>query len=388
MNRVAFALAHLEAGGAERMAVHLARTLPAHGWQVVFLLGEVRGALLDEARTLGCPIVDLRARHWLPKTDAAFWLNAFAVIGRMALAARAHGCRVVQAWSFWDEALAVPAGWLTPGVRATISCRQNPGDELARRHYRAIRAAANGLADAVVCTSAGVRRAVRARESFLPRRVVTIPNAVDVERFTGATALDRSSLMSDASPDVVLLGMLAHFKPQKRHDLFLEAFARAHEAAPHLRAVLAGADLGTERATRRAVARLGLDDVVRFTGPLAAPERLLAAVDAVVLPSDFEGMPLAVLEAMAAARPVIATRVPGSEEAVVDGRTGLLVPKGDAAALAAAMLALAGDPLRCRRMGRAGQARVVRHFAVPRIAARYAALYARLSGLPRSAAPD
>ncbi|MBX3728600.1 MAG: glycosyltransferase family 4 protein [Candidatus Sumerlaeia bacterium] len=387
MNRVAFALAHLEPGGAERMAVHLARALPAHGWQVVFLLGEARGALLDEARALECPIVEVRARHWLPKTDPAFWLNACAVMGRMVSAARAHQCRVVQAWSFWDEALAVPAGWLTPGVRATISCRQNPGDELTRPHYRVIRAAANVLADAVVCTSPGVRRAVLARESFLPRRVVTIPNAVNVERFAGAAPFERSTLMPDAPPGAVLLGMLAHFKPQKRHDLFLEAFARARDIAPHLRAVLAGADLGTERATRRAATRLGLDDVVHFTGPVAATERLLAAVDGVVLPSDFEGMPLAVLEAMAAARPVIGTRVPGTEDAIVDGRTGLLVPKGDAAALAAAMIALASDPALRRRMGRAGQARVVRHFAVPRIAARYADLYARVSGFPRIAAP-
>jgi glycosyltransferase involved in cell wall biosynthesis len=110
----------------------------------------------------------------------------------------------------------------------------------------------------------------------------------------------------------------------------------------------------------------------------------VAASDIVVLASRFgESLPNALLEAMAAAKPVVATRVGGVPEAVADGETGILVRPGDVAALRDAILTLAGDPGLRQRLGAAGRDRVAREFPVDKMVASYEALYLRLAGSVR-----
>ena len=103
------------------------------------------------------------------------------------------------------------------------------------------------------------------------------------------------------------------------------------------------------------IARLGLADRVLLLGVRRDVPRLLAAADVFVLASDREGLPIAVLEAMAAARPVVATAVGNLPDVIRDGATGRLVPPGDCAALAAALAELLGDPQRAAGMGEAAR---------------------------------
>jgi glycosyltransferase involved in cell wall biosynthesis len=105
---------------------------------------------------------------------------------------------------------------------------------------------------------------------------------------------------------------------------------------------------------------------------------LLAACDVFVLASLYEGLPLSVLEAMAAGKPVVATRVGGVEEAIVDGATGLLVRSGNAGELAAAIRWILADPQRARAMGEAGRERVNRHFTADRMVSKTVDLYEQL----------
>jgi glycosyltransferase involved in cell wall biosynthesis len=118
-------------------------------------------------------------------------------------------------------------------------------------------------------------------------------------------------------------------------------------------------------------------DRVHLPGHRADARALLDAADVFVLPSRHEGMPLALLEAMDAGLPVVATRVPGCTEVVVDGVTGLLVPPGNPPALAAAIARLLADPALRRRMGRAGRLRYLESFTSACMAARTAAVYER-----------
>ena len=107
---------------------------------------------------------------------------------------------------------------------------------------------------------------------------------------------------------------------------------------------------------------------------------LLALADVVVHPSTEEGFSNAILEAMAAGKPVVAARVGGNPEAVVDGETGLLVPLGDAEALAAATVRLLADPGEARRLGAAGRGRAAKLFALTTMVGAYEALYVRMAG--------
>jgi glycosyltransferase involved in cell wall biosynthesis len=130
------------------------------------------------------------------------------------------------------------------------------------------------------------------------------------------------------------------------------------------------------RAEREADARaLGIETRVRFLGVRRDVPALLAAADLLVHPSLEEGFCNALLEAMAASRPVVATDVGGNREAVIDGETGLLVPPSDAARLAAAILTVLQQPDRGAAWGRAGRRRVVDRFQRSRMLPEYEALY-------------
>ena len=152
---------------------------------------------------------------------------------------------------------------------------------------------------------------------------------------------------------------VARLDSQKGHPYLLAAAAEI----PH--AVFALVGEGGEQAALESQARaLGIADRVRFLGHRDDVPELLAACNVFVLPSLYEGLPLSVLEAMAAAKPVVATAIDGTGEAVVDGVTGLLVPPADPVRLAGAIRGLLADGALASRMGEEGRARVRREFSL------------------------
>jgi glycosyltransferase involved in cell wall biosynthesis len=207
-------------------------------------------------------------------------------------------------------------------------------------------------------------------------RMEVIRNAVDAPAFDRPPnpAL-RAQLAGD--PDRPMVLAVARLDPQKGHRHLLAAATDV----PGAMFVLAGD--GPERPALEALAStLGVADRVRFLGTRDDVPELLAASDAVVLPSLYEGLPISALEAMAARRPVVATAIGGTDEAVVDGETGLLVPPADPAALAAALRRVLEDAALARRLGAAGRERVEREFSAGRMAARVEDVYELLTGRP------
>jgi glycosyltransferase involved in cell wall biosynthesis len=185
----------------------------------------------------------------------------------------------------------------------------------------------------------------------------------------------RAKLMGTTERPIVLT--LARLDRQKGHCYLLEAAALVPEAV----FVLAGE--GPERPALEAQAKaLGLDDRVMFLGFRDDVCDLLASCDLFVLPSLFEGLPLSVLEAMAAGKPVVATAIGGTDEAVVRGETGLLVPPAAPSALAEAIRTILSDPVLSRRFGTAGRARVQQAFSAETMVRRITAIYDELLDLP------
>ncbi len=183
---------------------------------------------------------------------------------------------------------------------------------------------------------------------------------------------------AETGVEVLYAGRL---RTRKAVAVLVEAFATVHHRAPHARLRLAGD--GEQRAALEAqVQRLDLADAVHFEGavPHARMPELYAAADVFCLPSLYEGFPLAILEAMAAGLPVVATRVAGNPEAVDDGAHGRLVEAEDAAALAAALLDLIEDRESRQRMGRQARRRVEEEFSIERIGAAYRELWEGLAG--------
>jgi len=208
-------------------------------------------------------------------------------------------------------------------------------------------------------------------------RVVTVRNGI-----TAAPFAPRPGGNGSGDGNGTALGSAGRLAPMKGFEHLLRAADRLQAAGTDCTLSIAGT--GGLRAELEALAgTLGLDGRVQFAGQVADMPAFYRGLDVFVLPSFSEGLPLVVLEAMAAGLPVVATTVGGTPEAMRDGVDGLLVPPGDADALAGAIGRLAADaPLR-QQMGEAGRRRVVEHFNLERVAREVGEVYERALNVER-----
>lgn len=221
--------------------------------------------------------------------------------------------------------------------------------------------------DRLLTVSETVRSELLSLGIGTPEQLVVVPLGLDLEPFAGAGAL-RGQLRAELGlgRDAPLVGIVARLVPVKAHEVFIEAAARVARQVPQSRFLLVGD--GARRAELETLAvQLGLKDRTFFLGWRRDLDRIYADLDLVALTSRNEGSPVSLIEAMAAGRPVVATRVGGVPDLVEDGVTGCLVPPGDADALAEAMVGLLTDPDRRHAMGQAGRKRVVPAFSARRL---------------------
>lgn len=221
------------------------------------------------------------------------------------------------------------------------------------------------LSHRVICISRAVRQHLGSLHPADEGKIRVIFDGVDVNVPRSGESL------TGAEGSGLTVGMIARVNPYKGHEMFIRAAHSVSQAVPSARFVVVGGHLPEYETLWRRLLQLrrdlGLDSALSFTGhqpPERIPE-ILASFDVFVLPTtDREGLGQVVLEAMAMARPVVATDVGGPCEVVVDGVTGYLVPPSDADRMAAAILRLLRDADLRSRMGRAGRARVEQFFSL------------------------
>jgi len=209
--------------------------------------------------------------------------------------------------------------------------------------------------------------------------VQMIPNGVNIPEYGHNAKNDRLSALVNLDPTTLIVGCVARLAPIKgQHDLLVAATRIINEAIS-VKFVFIGSDSATEgryeKVLRATAERQSVADHVHFTGYQPHAAMLMADFDLFVLPSYREAMPMSILEAMAAGKPVVATNVNGIPEVVIDGVTGFLVPPGDPDALAEAILTLLKDPDLARTMGQAGRTRVEEYFNLDKLHERIFALY-------------
>ncbi len=220
--------------------------------------------------------------------------------------------------------------------------------------------------DRVVTLTEKMRAEVITSGSLDPARVVAIPYGIRVADFdqpeSAGLAVRRELGIAPGAPVVLAIGRL-HL--QKRFDLLFDAFARVRARLPSATLLLTGhGRLLPELEVH--IDRLGIRPSVRLLGFRSDVARVLSAADCLAMSSDFEGLPMVVLEAMAAARPVVSTAVGSVDAEVTSGVTGYLVEKGDVAGLADALVRVFTSPDRGRAMGLAGREKVAAEFPLAR----------------------
>jgi len=236
-----------------------------------------------------------------------------------------------------------------------------------------------GRCDRVISVSDGIRD-VLIGEGIAPDQVVTVHSAIDAESFPDECA-DGAGMRRafDLPEDALVVAMVAQFVDRKGHDLLLEALPKVLAAVPRAHAVLFGD--GSEHDTiSSCIERNGLSDRVRLPGFRDDLYALLPCCDVLVHPARSEGLGVALLEAAAAGLPVVAARAGGIPEAMVEGRTGLLVDVDDPDELGHALIRLLEDEDLRRRMGAEGRAWVKVERSVPVMVRRNRAVYESVLG--------
>jgi glycosyltransferase involved in cell wall biosynthesis len=233
--------------------------------------------------------------------------------------------------------------------------------------------------DRTIAVSEEVRRVEIDASRSRPEKVVTIYNGIEIEGYREANPEAarelRRALRLDGEARIV--GSVARLHPKKGFEYLLRAAPRIIERAPDTVFVVVG-DGPNRKGLENLAREIGVSEHVVFTGDRTDVAMLLSGMDIFVLPSLYEGIPNAVLEAMASALPVVGTASGGTIEVIDDGSTGHLVPPADSLALADAILALLRDPARARAMGRAGRDRVASAFKIETTVAKTEALYEEL----------
>ncbi|MDQ9170794.1 glycosyltransferase [Oxalobacteraceae bacterium R-40] len=218
------------------------------------------------------------------------------------------------------------------------------------------------LYDHVITISEGIRE-VLLEEGVTPQKVSCVRSAVDATPYLNA--VDPAAFRQEFGlpGNAMVIGMVAQLIQRKGHRYLLEAVQALRHDYPDLRIVLFGQGplLGE---LENAVAVSGLSDIVRFAGFRKDLPAWLGGLDILAHPADMEGLGVSLLQASAAAVPIVASRAGGMPEAVLDGVTGLIIPPGDVAALTSALRRLLDDPGLRRRMGEAGRARILNEFSI------------------------
>ncbi len=265
-------------------------------------------------------------------------------------------------------------------VPCLIENREDEGFNWSTWEYRLLQLTST-LPDRIICVSESVRDIVLKREGIDAEKVETIPNGVPFQPFEGDPNSDRE--MSEElglEPHNEVVGMVANLnRTIKGVRYFIEAVPAIAAARPRARFLVVGG--GKDRSRFEALAeRLGVADRVRFTGFRSDVHRLYPLMDVSTLTSLSEGLSITILESMSHGIPVVATRVGGNPEIVIDGETGVLVPPKDPGAFARAVIGLLENPQERYRMGMAGRERAERAFSQKRVARRYEALYDEVLG--------
>jgi len=278
----------------------------------------------------------------------------------------------VHGYLFGPNLFAVLAGrWC--GTRAVVVAKRNV-DAFETPRQRALQRWIHRAATHVTAVSEAVAASVVALG--VPRaRITVIANGVDTQRFHEGRG-DRAALGANgATPLIGSVGCLA---PRKDYATLFDALALLRARGIDFRAAVVGD--GPERGALEArLATLGLGDRVRLLGERADVETLLPAMDLFVLSSREEGIPNALLEAMAAGRPAVATAVGGTPEVLTDGVTGWLVPASAPEALADALADALRRPDEAARRGRAARATAERDMSIDAMARRHEAFYRAVS---------
>ena len=356
-------------GGTEKMILSLAKGLDKEKYEVTVctLLG--RGPLIEEAKKSGVRAVSLNMKG---KWD-------ISVIPRFFSFLRKHRIDILHTYLYHANILGRILGRLA-GVPIIISSQRTTefyGQKKSDRWRRGYRIFLDKWTSRFCCliiSNSEAGRRFLIEEGIDPAKIITIHNGVDLDQFTVRIAPGEKKRRYGLRQDSMLVGIIANLTEVKGHKYFLQAAREVLKSIPQAEFLIVGD--GPLREDLGGLSKnLGISAGVNFMGFRQDIPEILSILNVFVLSSLWEGFPVSILEAMAAGKPVIASKVGGIPEAVIDEKTGILVPPEDEKALAGAIEFLLNKGKIASEMGMAGRRRAEEHFSLQRMTGEIEAAY-------------
>ena len=350
-------------GGSERQFIERLRAHPK-GYEPIVACLEMSGGNLEEFLALGLP-----APHVFPLKGSLLRPNTLVQVARLARLIRTSGARLVHGTEFISNFVGLLAARLArvPVVVSRVDLghlREGFGPK-----HRAVEKWMTRHADAVSANAQAVARLCIDEEGSDPTRTFVVPNGLDLARFDELMQRPLQGPLPDGHP---LVAVVANLWPVKGHRTLLDAIEIVRRDRPDVRFALVGDGPERELLQARAPA------CVSFLGTRYDVPAILSRADAFCLPSLAEGLPNAVMEAMAARLPVVASAVGGVPE-LVSAETGFIAEPGNANSLATHLLRLLNDPRHASELGARGRLKIERDYSLRRLAERHGELYDALS---------
>lgn len=351
---------NLEIGGLEKVVLAVIERQMAAGWNVHLWCMGYGGELMPVVSELG---INATVFHIKPGIRPGLFLN-------MARRLRRLKPDVVHCHNFGPLVYGSVAGRLA-GVGAVIYTAHGVKTSSDTKQTRFFKLR---LMDRWVTVSENARRVAIETAGGDPERVLAIINGVDTSCYGDSVDGGPTREALGIGSDTIVFGIVARLNHAKDHDNLFRAFHQAFAGRDDVVLLVVG-DGELREKLEGVIDELGVAQQIRLLGSRYDIPQLLAAMDVFVLSSYTEGLAVTLLEAHAAALPIVATSVGGNTEVVVDGDTGLVVPPRDTAALARALGEIAGDLPRAREMGRRGRERVIQLFSIDATAGQYENVY-------------
>jgi glycosyltransferase involved in cell wall biosynthesis len=355
--RVMYFLNTTDRGGVEHHVLDLLRCVDRRRFDLLLVCPPVLAAKLRaDVEAIGVPLDEVDVRR--PWHLAGMW--------RLWRLIRRWRPDVVHSHLYSSGRFGNPIAWVS-GVPLVLETGHL--EEAWRSGWQNWLALADGMicrfTHRIIAVSHAVKRFYVTAKRVPERKVVVIHNGIDLDRFAPDAPRDIAALRQELGlgPKDRVACVVGRLAEQKGHCYLLEAAKTIFAAVPEARLVVAGQG-PLEQPLKALAAELGVAERVVFAGFRSDADNIYALSDVAVLPSLFEGLPLTVAEAQAMRKPVVATRVSGTPEVLIDGETGVLVPPRDAPALAEAVIRLLNDPVLARRMGERGREHVCAHFSL------------------------
>lgn len=375
--RLLFAVDGIEFGGGERLFAQLINRLPVDEYELFVISNDNPDfyQAIDNAKARLIPI-DFSAR-----INPGLFLRIAKVIRR-------NGIQIVNGQGARVEFYARIAARLAGGARY-VSTMQMPVEGYnvsspTRKIYSFFDRRSEKYVDRMIVVSDALKAAVIAGHGFPADRVVKIYNGIEIDFFDPCTAAASGTKIRNefgVAENRPLVGAVGRMVWQKGFDYLLRCWPEVLRTRPDALLLMAGD--GPLRGSFEALAReLNLKESVIFAGFRADIRNILAGVDLLAVPSLLEGFPMITLEAMAMQKPIVATDIDGMRDQFIDGESGLLVPPGDTAALAASINRLLNDKALAARVGAAARGRVSREFLIQKTVAKTIKVYRSLAPQP------